>query len=323
MIRNRKSFTPDDQLRTLIESKPHLLGVICRFGLSFGFGDKTVSTVCREDNVHLDSFLAVCNFMCDHPFAQYEISLPALMGYLRKAHTHFLDHLLPAIRRKLIEAINSSDISDVAFLLLKFFDEYVKEVHHHMLHENDEVFSYVTDLLNGRVSEGFRITDYSQSHGSMTEKLNQLKDLFIRHYHVKDNEILTSALLDIIYCGDELKRHCGIENQIFIPAVEKLEKKLKLMERTAYTISAGPSASDTQPDNMADSMTEREKEIICCVARGMSNKEIASHLYLSVHTVTTYRRNISTKLQIHSSAGLTVFAILHNLIDIKDVNPHR
>ncbi|MDE6083125.1 MAG: LuxR C-terminal-related transcriptional regulator, partial [Muribaculaceae bacterium] len=81
--------------------------------------------------------------------------------------------------------------------------------------------------------------------------------------------------------------------------------------------------SNNEKDELLDSMTDREKDIICCVAKGLSNKEIASQLFISIHTVTTYRRNISAKLQIHSTAGLTVFAILNDLVDIKDVNPHR
>ena len=40
------------------------------------------------------------------------------------------------------------------------------------------------------------------------------------------------------------------------------------------------------------------------------------------NTVTTYRRNISAKLNSHSAAGLTVFAILHRLVDINDLDPH-
>jgi DNA-binding NarL/FixJ family response regulator len=55
------------------------------------------------------------------------------------------------------------------------------------------------------------------------------------------------------------------------------------------------------------------------VAKGMSNKEIAEVLFLSVHTVITHRRNISRKLGIHSSAGLTVYAIINNLIDINEL----
>ena len=63
----------------------------------------------------------------------------------------------------------------------------------------------------------------------------------------------------------------------------------------------------------------RERDILTCVARGMANKEIADHLCLSVHTVTTHRRNICSKLSIHSPAGLTIFAILHHLADPSEV----
>lgn len=52
----------------------------------------------------------------------------------------------------------------------------------------------------------------------------------------------------------------------------------------------------------------------------MSNKEIADKLFLSIHTVTTHRRNITAKLQIHSPAGLTIYAIMNNLVDISDIN---
>ena len=43
--------------------------------------------------------------------------------------------------------------------------------------------------------------------------------------------------------------------------------------------------------------------------------------YLSTHTVITHRRNIARKLGIHSAAGLTIYAIMNKLVDIRDVNP--
>lgn len=52
----------------------------------------------------------------------------------------------------------------------------------------------------------------------------------------------------------------------------------------------------------------------------MSNKEIADKLFLSIHTVTTHRRNINNKLQIHSTAALAIFAILNKLIDLSEVH---
>lgn len=77
---------------------------------------------------------------------------------------------------------------------------------------------------------------------------------------------------------------------------------------------------DTEEDAQLALLSERERDILKCVARGMANKEIADHLCLSVHTVTTHRRNLCAKLSIHSPAGLTIFAILHHLVDPSEVD---
>ena len=50
-----------------------------------------------------------------------------------------------------------------------------------------------------------------------------------------------------------------------------------------------------------------------------SNKAIADKLYLSIHTVITHRRNIARKLQIHSPAGLTIYAIVNKLVELSDI----
>lgn len=68
-----------------------------------------------------------------------------------------------------------------------------------------------------------------------------------------------------------------------------------------------------------DTLSQREKEIVVCVVKGMTNKEIAENLFLSIHTVITHRRNISKKLQIHSAAGLTIYAIVNKLVALSDV----
>jgi len=68
-----------------------------------------------------------------------------------------------------------------------------------------------------------------------------------------------------------------------------------------------------------DTLSQREKEIVVCVVKGMTNKEMADKLFLSIHTVITHRRNISRKLQIHSAAGLTIYAIVNKLVTLNDV----
>lgn len=66
-------------------------------------------------------------------------------------------------------------------------------------------------------------------------------------------------------------------------------------------------------------LTIREREIIVCIVKGMTNKQIAENLYLSAHTIIAHRRNIANKLQIHSPAGLTIYAIVNKLVEINDV----
>lgn len=62
-------------------------------------------------------------------------------------------------------------------------------------------------------------------------------------------------------------------------------------------------------------LSRRETDVLVQVARGMTNKEIADQLNVSVHTVISHRKNIMHKTGIKSVAGLTVYAFLHNLID--------
>ncbi|MDR0668105.1 MAG: LuxR C-terminal-related transcriptional regulator [Prevotellaceae bacterium] len=72
--------------------------------------------------------------------------------------------------------------------------------------------------------------------------------------------------------------------------------------------------SEKEKDRRHELLSAREKEVIVGVINGMTNKQIADKLCLSVHTVITHRRNISTKLQIHSTAGLTIYAIVNKLV---------
>jgi DNA-binding NarL/FixJ family response regulator len=75
---------------------------------------------------------------------------------------------------------------------------------------------------------------------------------------------------------------------------------------------------ESKYDN-AQIISEREIEILKCVALGLTNKEISDKLNISVHTVITHRKNITFKLGIKTIAGLTVYAILKNIISAEEV----
>ncbi len=61
-------------------------------------------------------------------------------------------------------------------------------------------------------------------------------------------------------------------------------------------------------------LTQREKTIVKLVSMGLTNKQIADQLFLSPHTVTTHRKNITSKLGIKSVSGLTIYAIVNNFV---------
>ncbi len=315
MIDRHSSYRPENTMRELIRDNNLLLMTISRFDIAFGFGDSSVRETCEANGVDTDTFLSVCNLLSGREHEIYSVSLPSLMGYLKHAHSSFIDLSLPKIRHKIIEAINYSETNEVSFLLIKFFDDYVTEVREHLAHENDIVFRYVEGLIEGKMDESFEISQFSVDHDHMGNQLNELKDIFIYHYSQRGNALLSSVLFDIINLEKDLMSHFEVENHLFVPAVIQLENKLRLSGKHV-------SEEEEAMNRRVETLGEREKEIICCVAKGMSNKEIADALCLSVHTVATHRKNISAKLEIHSTAGLAIFAILHKLVDIKDLNPY-
>ena len=77
---------------------------------------------------------------------------------------------------------------------------------------------------------------------------------------------------------------------------------------------------DNNPKKNDDvELSKREMDVLVAVAKGMMNKEIADQMNISIHTVISHRKNITRKTGIKSVSGLTVYALLNNLIDEKDL----
>ena len=309
-------YKPTDKMRDLVKDNSALILVMGRFGISLGFGDKSVREVCRMHHVNENTFLEVVNFVSNKDYNYESISLSSLIGYLKQAHEYYLDFNLPNIRRKLIEAIDCSGTDELAMLILKFYDEYVTEVRKHMEYENEVVFSYVEQLSQGFLNRNFTISNFAGKHTPIGYKLKELKDIIIRYYPEKNNYQLNQVLLEIILSEQDLTSHCMIEDKLFIPAVKLVEQQLKKSGQIQYT---DETDSESIEKDKLEVLSDREKDIIICVAKGMNNKEIADYLYLSVHTVTTHRRNISNKLQIHTTAGLIIYAIANKLVNIEEI----
>lgn len=311
-------YRSGDPLRALIDDNNSLLFVMSRFGIPLGFGDKSVGEICSAKGVDTATFLCVANFASGRQWDGESISLASLMEYLRRAHIWFLEFNLPAIRRKLIEAIDCSGKDEVALLILKFYDDFVAEVRSHMEYENSTVFAYVDGLMEGFLNREYTIETFAAKHTNrdsrLADKLADLKNVIIRYYPQGDGgEALHSVLFDIINCENDLAQHCAVEDKIFVPAVQRTEDAIQ-----QSGANYGEESIDADGET-AEQLSTREREIIACVAKGMTSKEIADRLCISVHTVTTHRRNITSKLQIHTPAGLTIYAIVNKLVSIDEI----
>lgn len=312
----QKVYKSSDRMRDLVNDNSALILVMGRFDISLGFGDRTVREVCRVHSVNEMTFLQVANFVSDKEYNYASVSLPSLVGYLKRAHEYYLEFNLPNIRRKLIEAIDCSAANDIAMLIVRFYDEYVTEVRKHMEFENEVIFSYVGQLTQGFLNRSYSISEFTDNHALINSKLDELKNIIIRYYPEKNNYLLNAVLLEIIQCEQDLKSHCRVEDKLFIPAVRLLEQQIRESGKILYADNC--ESEPTEKDRL-EVLSDREKDIIVAVTKGMSNKEIADALFLSVHTVTTHRRNISSKLQIHTTAGLIIYAIANKLVKIEDI----
>ena len=157
---------------------------------------------------------------------------------------------------------------------------------------------------------------FSKHHGAADKKLRELKLLIIK-YLPQDglhNNQLTATLHDIYDNEEWLRQHALVEDHIFVPAIRRLEQVTKEQD-----ISRNINGMVYQSVQNPDALSDRERDVMISLVQGMSNKEIAEHLCISINTVITHRRNIARKLQIHSPAGLTIYAIVNGLVDISSV----
>lgn len=92
------------------------------------------------------------------------------------------------------------------------------------------------------------------------------------------------------------------------------DNKFKLIEDLQAIVG-----KDDGPTDSEQIISKRETEILRYLVIGLTNQEVADKLFLSVHTVMTHRKKITKKLGIKTVSGLTVYALMNNIVDIREV----
>ena len=107
----------------------------------------------------------------------------------------------------------------------------------------------------------------------------------------------------------------GILKQ-FKDVIEINDSKQKVVTKIFNLLNDNKLTQD-KPESVE--LSNRETDVLIALVKGMTNKEISDKLFISVHTVITHRKNIIRKTGIKSVSGLTVYALLNNLVDESEI----
>lgn len=311
-----KKFTPESKMFDLVEANYHLLAVMQRLGILGGFGEHTVREICEKNHLDPDTFILLCDVYSRRDYTPGEDILrdghiEDILRYLHQSHDYYTNNALVLIVNTVEELIKPcSELFRKA--IWGFINNYKAELDKHFQFEEGEVIPYVQNLLLGKRTPGFSIDKFEENHSNIAEKLSDLKNIILKSLPQECDDTLRVRLLNYIYgLENDLDRHTHIEDDILVPMVRLVENPATGYRTSAYGREDGKEGQDE--------LSDREKEILVSVAKGMLNKEIADRHNISINTVITHRKNITRKTGIKTVAGLTVYAILNNLLEISDI----
>lgn len=308
-------FTSNMKVADLVEANYRLLGVLARVGIDGSFGEKTMAEVCAQSGLDPDTIILLCEV---YSFPDFKPSIEVLhrshvgdvLRYLHQSHDYYLRRALVDMEEAIAWLLEPCPKKQQE-VVWNFFRGYKTELKNHFGFEEQEVIPYVQGLIIGQSRPGFSIDRFEENHSNIDEKLSDFKNLVMKSLPAAcDSNARLELLIRIFALQEDLKCHTYIEDNILVPMVRLLENPRHYRE---YAESKDAEATERLE------LSEREKEILVSVAQGLLNKEIADKHHISINTVITHRKNITRKTGIRTVPGLTVYAILNNLIDINSI----
>ncbi|MCF6366518.1 MAG: hypothetical protein L3J35_09995 [Bacteroidales bacterium] len=237
-------ITENIKLAELIHQNYHLIPIVTRFGIKFGFGDKSVKQVCELYGIQTDFFLEIVNAFNDKDYSPVKnlkrFPLSVTVNYLLKSHYYFNQIKLPLIE-KLIHQLKwqGHENKKNKSLLNKFFNQYRTEVNEHTANEENEVYPFILEVeknYNSNIlSSEFviilrnkSVNNYADTHSDLNSALLDLKNIIIKYLPAADNsEITEQILVEIFDLEKDMADHTGIENSVVIPVALEMENELR------------------------------------------------------------------------------------------------
>lgn len=274
-------------------------GLLARFGILPGYGNETLGEAASRVSVNINLLVLILNlfFAKENSYEVYRTckyisDAAAAERFFRESNDYYLQVQLPIIGRHLAHLglrseILSSYMQDLARLLQKRAELYASHLYpvlieDHRIEENEE-------------SE-FEICDRE-----IESRIADLKNFFLVHLSPPANPVM---ILGVLATVDALLKD--------FTTTMRLAKILSHCEKRN-----SDNGDEIEERDESNSISPREREVLILLAGGLSNKEVADRLNISINTAITHRRNITTKLGIRSLAGLSLYAYTHGMLETK------
>ncbi|MGE0019018.1 MAG: hypothetical protein AB7S72_05080 [Draconibacterium sp.] len=231
---SKKYIVPETEVAEIIKNNPMLLLVLENFGITKFEKGITVSMLCSKTGINVNFFTLVCNlhngFYIENAANIGAEDIQMIIAYLKRSHEYYRSEKYPEILGYIRE-LRQSENSNILQVIETYFNEYFEEVKEHIEYEERTAFPYFYALLGEKTAiqgDDYSSTNYKEHHTDIETRLNDLKDLFIHHVHLKDkNRVRRKLLNSLSELEFELKVHSHIEDMILIPLTNKIELELK------------------------------------------------------------------------------------------------
>jgi len=239
----KKMISESMKMADVVHLNYLLLFVLDRFGIKLGFGDRTVSEVCREYDVDVHFFIEIANSFLDRDYVPHSDidTFPAKLAinYLKNTHNYYLEEKVPEIEGLINDMVRHCQLDTKNIdILNNFFNVYKQELTDHIQREEDGVFPYVlkiseayqkgtlSDSLYNEMNE-YNIHDYASEHDNVEQKLYDLKNIIIKYLPPVENSLLChKILIELFNLETDLNDHALLEDKLIVPIIAEQEKRL-------------------------------------------------------------------------------------------------
>jgi regulator of cell morphogenesis and NO signaling len=292
------------RMSEVVEEHLSLIPVINRFGIRLGLGNDTALDICNKHKINIDFFITMINtFLNESYFPEKKLQgfhLTQIVDYLTKTNQYYLQSQIPNIERHLRPFISVDNPANESLALIgKLFETFKGRLLRRIESDETEWFPHIVRLCEGQTknrSLPYCPTSMSDPEEPTEALLVDLKHIIIKLLSGNYNENLCYAVIFAIHTlHTDIKQHNRIRFRILAPIVCGMEK------------------------DGNKSLSLREIEVLKQIVKGDTNKEVAEHLCISLNTVLTHRKNITSKLGIKTIPGLTFYAITNGIISGEEI----